>query len=251
MFRLFFASMAIVTVALSVNAQADESALTDYQLSYVELRDRTYNSDDPAGLGEPYRRALRQARRAHREGTLGDTQLAYWIGRIEYLMGRAWQAVEQNDQADGHYTAGLEIIESALEAQRTSELLRLQSDTISQLCLVRGLGYTIINGPRVGPLAQEAIELDPDNGKAIIILASAKVYPPPIFGGNPSEGVRLMREALEKPNIEKDDRFNILSGIGVALGKLSRDAEARRYLRRALELYPLNSFANEELDRLE
>ena len=249
--RIFFAALALMTAAGTLSAQSTGQELPDYQRSYVELRDRTYNSENPDRLGFLYRRALQQARGAHRQGTLDDVDLAYWVGQIEYMMGRAWQAVEENEQADEHYESGLETVESALEERRTSELLRLQSDTISQLCLVRGLGYTILNGPRVGPLAQEALELDPDNGKAIIILASAKVYPPPIFGGNPTEGIRLMREALEKPNIDKDDRFNILSGIGVALGKLNRESEARRYLRRALDLYPENEFATEELSRLQ
>lgn len=237
----------MVSGALLLPAQTQPP---DHRLRYESLRDRMYNGDEPAFLVPTYEAGLREAAAAARRGDLAAYEEAYWTALLEYMMARAWHAAGNNDRAGEHYDRALAAVEQSLGLRRSSEGLRLQSETISQLCLVRGLGYTILNGPRVAPLANEALELNPDNGKAIVILASARVYPPAIFGGNPREGIRLMEEALTKPDIETDDRFNIYSGIGIAYDKLGDRARALRYLERARAIYPGNGFVRTELERI-
>ena len=81
-------------------------------------------------------------------------------------------------------------------------------------------------------------------------MAAGKVYPPPVFGGNPRLGIELMHKALAMGNAERDDLFNIYSGIGLAYDKLKDSQEARRWLREALDLYPGNLFVRGEHERL-
>jgi tetratricopeptide (TPR) repeat protein len=60
-----------------------------------------------------------------------------------------------------------------------------------------------------------------------------------------------MREALAMGTAERDDLFNIYSGIGLAYGKLRDLEEARRWLGKALELYPGNVYARAEYGKLD
>jgi tetratricopeptide (TPR) repeat protein len=98
--------------------------------------------------------------------------------------------------------------------------------------------------------AEKAIALDPRNAAARIIVAASKVYPPPVFGGNPGRGIELMREALALGTAEKDDLFNIYSGIGIAYSKMDDKAAARPWMDKALALYPGNEYIRQELSRL-
>ena len=168
------------------------------------------------------------------------------------MMGRAYQNLEQKKKADRHYEKGYAYIEASAEAASGdySESWRMKSEIISQRCLVRGVGYILGNGLNVGKYAEKALEMNPDNGKAIIIIASSKVYPPPIYGGDPEEGIRLMEEASEKPDVEKDDLFNIYSGYGIAYEKLKDYEKARFWLESALMLYPDNAYVNEEYEKI-
>jgi len=47
-----------------------------------------------------------------------------------------------------------------------------------------------------------------------------------------------------------EDGFNIYSGIGLAYGRLKNREEARRWLEKALELYPGNLFVRGEYRKL-
>lgn len=221
--------------------------LPEYREWHNTLRDAVYNNDTSIETIEVY---YLQARELIESSDLSPQMEHYWMSRTAYLMGRAEKDVEHEDDAFSYYETALEAAESALEYGDFSEGYRMKSEIISQMCLVKHVGFVIANGPKVGMFAKEALELDPRNGKAIIIEASAKVYPPPIYGGNPKKGIELMKKAATMPDIEKDDRFNIYSGIGVCYSKMGQNRQAARWFERALELYPMNRYVNEEYEKV-
>jgi Flp pilus assembly protein TadD len=59
-----------------------------------------------------------------------------------------------------------------------------------------------------------------------------------------------MKAALSVGTAERDDLFNMYSGIGLAYGKLKNVGEARRWLAMALELYPGNAYVKSEHAKL-
>ncbi len=214
---------------------------------YEALRDAVYNQNgDLNGTPRLYSAAIDAAE----SSSLPEKDRNYWLSRIEYMMGRAYYNLEEKKKADRHYEKGYEYIEKSAASGDYSESWRMKSEIISQRCLVRGVGYILGNGLNVNKFAEKALEMDPDNGKAIIIIGSSKVYPPPIYGGDPDEGLRLMEEASEKPDIEKDDLFNIYSGYGIAYTKLEDYEKARFWLESALMLYPDNAYVNEEYEKI-
>ena len=179
-------------------------------------------------------------------------QLAH-LARGEYLLFTDADTVHSSDSiswAASHYEKGLAYIERVPECDVFSEGWRMRSEHIGQLCLVKGLGFLLANGRKVVGCAAQALELDPANAAAQIIVAASKVYPPALFGGNPAIGIELMQKALAMGTAERDDLFNIYSGIGLAYGKLKNSEEARCWLEKALELYPGNLFVRGEYWKL-
>jgi tetratricopeptide (TPR) repeat protein len=222
-------------------------AAAEYDQRFTAARDAVYNQSlDPIRVS-----SLILSSRRTIEGIDNRRQRLYWLARLEALAGyMELHTTENMEAAERRYENSRTLALQALELGEFSEGHRLLSEAISNLCLIKGTGYALTNGLAVVRHARKALELDPHNSKAVIILAEAKIYPPKIFGGDPREGVELMKEALKVPELDKEDRFNIYSGIGVAYGKLEDYANARLYLRRALTLFPRNIYVNRELANL-
>jgi tetratricopeptide (TPR) repeat protein len=245
---LYTASITILLLLITAVTGLARETNPEYRRWHDTLRDYMYNQDVPINQIEV---VFLQAKEAARESGLTRQEKDYWLSRIEYLMGRAEQNLEHKKKAAAYYEEALEYIEEALEVAPFSEGFRMKSEIISQMCMVKGVGFIISQGPKVTPLAEKALELNPENGKAIILIASSKVYPPPIYGGNPEKGIELMQKANRMPDIEKDDLFNIYSGLGVAYEKLGDDEKAAYWLEKALDIYPDNVYANEEYEKIQ
>jgi tetratricopeptide (TPR) repeat protein len=175
----------------------------------------------------------------------------YWSGRLEYLAGRAENELRNWKEADSHLAIGLKAIDEHLRTCSCDEGWRVKSAIMGQMCLVKirqfDYWWVLMHGLEVSYLANTALKIQPRNGKAHILIASTLVYPPVLYGGNPGKGIEVMNTALEMPDIEKDDQFNIFSGLGIAYGRLDKKEEALAYLNKALELYPGNRYAAEKL----
>ncbi len=166
------------------------------------------------------------------------------------MVARGYQALAEKAKSAMHYESGLASLGALKPDQVSSESWRMTSECISQLCLLKDVGYIVTNGPKVSTYAEKALALNPKSAAAQVIIAAARIYPPALFGGNPKRGIELMQEALSYGTAERDDLFNIYSGIGLAYGKLKNVAEARRWLAMALELYPGNAYAKTEYGKL-
>jgi tetratricopeptide (TPR) repeat protein len=230
--------------ALLASVQAQESLAC--RQAFEELRDAVYDNRPLEQIVASYPSAFS----AVQEEQLEERDRLFWLSRLEYLLGRAYQSREDKKQAAQHYQAGLDYARQALGLGEFSEGWRMMAENQGRLCLVKEMGYLLANGPKGPQYAQKALKLDPSNVAAKIYLAAAKVYPPLLAGGNPAKGIELLRQALALEPSEKDDLFNIYSGIGVGLGKMRRNAEAADWLRKALELYPNNAYALQELARI-
>lgn len=135
----------------------------------------------------------------------------YRRARIEYLFGRILQDEEKKSEAAIHYQKAVEHIDSALNDAEFSEGYRLKSEVMPQMCFVKGFGYSLVHGSKIVPLAETALELQ---------------------------------------GIDKDDRFNIYSSIGIAYHKLDCNEKALSWLEKSLEIYPGNRFINRDYNKI-
>lgn len=219
--------------------------------AYETLRDAVYQNSPIAEIRKDYRKA--DSLRMKVFNNKKDN--AYWCGRLEYLEGRAENELQNWKEADSHLAIGLKAIDDHLRlCASCDEGWRVKSAIMGQMCLVKirqfEYWWVFMHGLEVSYLANTALKIQPKNGKAHILIGSTLVYPPIIYGGNPSKGIEVMNTALEMPDIEKDDQFNIFSGLGIAYGRLERREEALAYLNKALELYPGNRYAAEKLKEI-
>jgi len=238
--------MGHLIAALLLCVWAPLSAQSDLRGAYANLRDTMYNSEPIPVLERLYSHAIDCLGRAG----LPPPERDSWSSRIEYMAGRGYQAARRKPEAVIHYEAGLACIDRILSGEEDSESWRMRSELLGHLCLLKDLVFLLKNGRKVVGYAEKALELNPQNAKAQIIIASSKVYPPSVFGGNPQIGLELMRKALAIGTSERDDLFNIYSGIGLAYSKLRSKEQAKRWLEKALELYPGNSFVRAEYGKL-
>jgi tetratricopeptide (TPR) repeat protein len=246
MMKLSRSLVLAILLCMTRGISAEPAGLADpVQSGYEALRDAVYNSEDIPRLEILYAQALAAVEGA--DPAPPDRGL--WASRLEYLLARGYQAVGEKKQAAVHYEQGLVPLEELRVKGDSSEAWRMTSECISQLCLLKGLAFVMTNGPKVVSYARKALELDSRNAAAAIIVAASKVYPPALFGGDPKTGIALMQKALAMGTAERDDLFNIYSGIGIAFGKLGNSAEARAWLGQALELYPGHRFAREEYEK--
>jgi tetratricopeptide (TPR) repeat protein len=248
--RLLTRVVSVLAGALFVLSAASASGAqqpASYQQGYEILRDAVY---DQSMSIETVESLYHEAEARVKVSSLGKKERSYWRSLVEYMVGRAYHNENDKKSAARHYEAGLAYVRESLEQGEYSEGYRVMSEIISQMCLVKSVGFVLRNGRKVNEYAKKAIELDPRNGKAHIIIASSRIYPPAAFGGNREMGIERMQKALTMPDIEKDDLFNIYSGIGIAYSKLNKPQQGIMWLEKALRLYPGNEYVLEEVLRL-
>lgn len=190
---------------------------------------------------------------------------------LEYYMARAFQSFDtveictlhnqamkrgqflslfdyyhRRKEAVNHYERGLSYIAllEARDGKISLDLFCLKTDMISQLCLLKNLSYLLMNGLSVGKNAKEVLAVDPKNVRAKLLIASAKVYPPSIYGGDPKMGISLLEEVLQFGKPTKGELFDIYSGLGYCYARLEEKDLAFQWLDKALSLYPTNIFVS-------
>jgi len=206
-------------------------ALFDQSLPAAELRRLLESSAQAfAGLADP---CLRD----------------YWQARVQYLYGFVERGEHRNKEAERRFRSGYSLAERAAGCTaRGGDAFRLQADLIAQLITAHGALYAMKNGPRIRQLAERALALDPGNAKARLTLALFFLNAPAVGGGSDSEALRILHELEQRADLEREDRFGVLTWLGMAYkGRKDRE-RTRLYLRRAQEVYPGNTWVSSLAD---
>jgi len=219
----------------------------DFLAAMHGLRDSVYESHEPL---EVERTAAALALSAGSQG-LDETSLSLALSTMEYLAGRSWNEAGDKKKAIPHFEAAVTHARLAMKSGEYPAGLMALTKPLSELCLLKGMGFLIANGPRISENARKILAMEPDHAGAIVTLAAAKAYPPPIFGGNPAEAIARLTELLAARGsaFEKDELFDIRTCMGTAEAKLGHKPEARAWFEAALALYPRNRFALAELEK--
>jgi tetratricopeptide (TPR) repeat protein len=172
----------------------------------------------------------------------------YWLAQTHFLIGWYYHRTLNNRKlAKKHWKIMYEYADKALEIQEFSEGFRLKAEAICHLCMVTSVPWVIINGLRIKGYCEKALDLYPENGKAMFLLGGAKAYPPFWFGGNPREAIRLLKKALKMKYLELNDKYNIYTAMGVAYLKEKKYTKAIGSLEKSLLIYPGNEFSQSML----
>jgi tetratricopeptide (TPR) repeat protein len=187
---------------------------------------------------------------------LGDLDRHLIAARIDYLAARAWNESGDKKRAIPHFEAAIAAANSALQPGlkpgESSAALQALMKPLSELCLLKDMGFLVTNGPKISQYAKKILALEPGHVGALVTIASSKAYPPPVFGGNPKEAIAEMAGLLasHRGGFEKDELFDSRMCLATAEAKLGRADEARLWYDAALKLYPHNKYALEQRGKL-
>jgi hypothetical protein len=203
------------------------------------------------------------------QGSLSETESLYYRSLLEYWMGRAYQSFDNTetvirhhqDVQDGHYLKlkqhysaleqtvhhydlSLQAIEAYLKIQKDSEGLRHYSEVQGQMILLRPPGYAIRNGMSVQRTLKKSLKLDPNNIKSRIMDGAGDIYTPTAYGGNIDKGIKKLEEIETLSGCDREDIFNIYTGIAYGLIVTDRTVDADSWLIKAGQIYPHNIYLN-------
>jgi len=224
-----------------LSAEADPR----FVASIYALRDAVYNGVQPGEVEKTVLSLIEETKIQ----ALGEIDRFLILARIEYLLGRSWNEAGDKKKAILHFEAAMNNAQLSMESGEHPAGVMALTKPLSELCLLKNMGFLIANGPKIAQNAKKVLAAEPGHPGALSILAGAKAYPPAIFGGNPKEAIEQMEALLKARDegFEKDDLFDIRTCVATALMKLDREDEARFWFEAALELYPGNNYALAEL----
>lgn len=200
---------------------------TNYDIALLNYyMARAYQSFDTIAVATAHNKAMRKGR---------------FISLFDFYSARK--------EAIDYYELSLEFIKKELDSytkdvakdENYAQFLALKADSISQLCLLKSLSYTVGNGLSVARFAKEVLSIIPNDNRAKMLIASSKIYPPKIYGGDPQDGIKLLNE-ISLTDIGDEERFNIYSGYGYCYARLGQKTNALSYIQKALDIYPTNIF---------
>ncbi|MDR0602376.1 MAG: hypothetical protein LBG42_08340 [Treponema sp.] len=168
------------------------------------------------------------------------------LSRIEYMMGRAYQYEERKDEAAARYDAGMARAEAALKITDSAEGWQMLAENLSQACTVHSTMYAMTNGLNVEKYAKKALEKDAGNTAALYMIAARWVYAPSPFN-NIRKGIQMMQDiiARHEARMPPDDLFNVYSSIGYGYLQQKKNADAKVWLLKSLEIYPTNKYVGD------
>jgi len=203
----------------------------------IPLREAIYEQKLSANQVVP----IYNAAKASARGNLTGPALDVALSRCEYFMGRAYQFENRNSEAADRYAEGMTLAQKAIDAAPSAAAWVMLAENLSQSCVVRSNAYAMRYGANVERYARNALTFDSRNAAAQYLIAARWVFAPAPFH-NHRRGIEMMEDIIRNGNMQKDDRFNVLSAIGYAYLEQKKPDEARPWLQRSLEIYPTNKF---------
>ena len=227
---------------------------TDQSLiaAFYSLRDSVYMNESPELIEDRAERLIKSLE-SPSALALPELDRLLLISRAEFLAARAFNEAGLKEKAIPRFETAVDLAKKSLSSGEHIPGLMALVRPLSELCLLKGMGFLLSNGPQVPRYTRQILDLDPSHRAAAITLASSKAYPPGIFGGNPKEAISLLEKLLsEHPEgFEKDELFDLRACFGTAYSKLGEKSKAAFWFRAALELFPGNRYARSELERLD
>ena len=241
-------------ILLALALIVSKIAAAQDSLGLEALRDAVYDS---APLAEIEAEA-QKAQSLSPQGTAQHLRQS----AIDYFLARGYKENGDTKRAIPCFESAIAAADRYLAQAENPQVpgLLAKAKALSELAILKDLVFLAAKGPQVPALAKKILELDPSNLGALLITASAKAYPPRVFGGDPQEAIRLVDKALaSRPGgipggipggLAKDELFDLRACMATAYEKAGDKAGALAWFSAALELYPHNRYALERLGTL-
>lgn len=166
----------------------------------------------------------------------------YWQAQIYYVLAEMAETHKEK-KAEELYAQSQELVKKSLEYNEShSDSVRLLSETYMKLMSYKGYFYQLKHLSKISDLPKKAIELDYNNYKAHIALSLFYLYAPSMNGGNVDSAIEELNITLMTE--DSFEKFLAYGWLGYAYSKKGLDDLAEECVKRALEIYPNNLWAN-------
>lgn len=210
---------------------------------FIPLRDAVYEQKQKAEEVDKIGMQVESKARV----LLSSFSLNAILSRCEYLKGRAFQYDGKKDLAIFHYEKGVDYAEKSIKEKPSSEGYEMLAANISQLCSLRNKVWVITHGLDVEKYSKLALSFNGSNANAQYMISARWIYAPGPFSDVP-RGIIEMTDLLNGSyTFNKDDLFNINISIGYGYIRQKKYQEAEAWVKKALEIYPTNKYAQELL----
>ena len=171
--------------------------------------------------------------------------------RVSHVRGLLAREAGDKATAASWFARMEDICREAQELKNSADGYAWIAQARSKLMLVRGIGYVIRNSPTLERLANQALDIDPGNITALLVLARGKLNAPKIFGGDTELAISLLTKVLVAPNLERRENFLAHLNLAKAHKKRKNLGLAKAHVSQALEIFPRNAGAIALLRKLE
>lgn len=234
--------LAALNAVITVYADGLPGAIITYERAVMSIT-LDHSADRLASLRSA---AIREAAADSAAAT------AYRYAQIALLDGIRAAGLDQNRTAEEAFEQAVAYAQEAIDAAPDSEHFRVQADAYMQLLRIKPMPYRIANAGRARSVADEAVELDRSNPRALIAAASYYGSTPAIAGGDRDRAreqlSRAYRLAQTIPAADGGDtlRFMCLLWQGV-VARQERDHDAAAdYFQRASSIFPDSEWLRQE-----
>ena len=133
----------------------------------------------------------------------GDWENAYRRTKVALVIGHVYFEDGETDLSIVELERSQQLAQESIEMRDNSDSWRLMADAGSYIMLQKGMGYIMANSSKVQDQAEMALELDPANARASLIIAQYLVNAPGIAGGNKNEGIEILQELTTRNNLKQ------------------------------------------------
>jgi tetratricopeptide (TPR) repeat protein len=172
----------------------------------------------------------------------------FWLGECAYLEGMAELLARrrtlgrQRRRAATLFRFAAELGSSAVAREEFSDGYRLLAEAYALQVFTRGLSFQLRHGTSCRDYALRALELDFGNFRAHTALAGYYLNAPRVAGGDPMKALEVLRAAERITPRSRNEEFLLEGWLALTHSRLGDGDGAQRRLRRALVIYPENSW---------
>ncbi len=175
----------------------------------------------------------------------------YLKSRISLIKGQIYFEHGEKKSSIRELKKSLGFAEESKNLNEVSDTLRTMAEANSLLMLQKGFIYIIANFKRPQNQAKRALELDPDNSRAALVIAQFLCNAPAIAGGNLDEGIALLKSQADRDDLRREDKFALLQSLSEIYLDNDELRDALYYCNLALNLYPGNTRCHELILEIE
>ncbi len=235
LFVSLFSLAAQSASAQDANRQRELEIFSALMPEFAEIEPLVFQADSPA---QPVIDRLQQEIGSEPDSQLDQRGL---VRRSSLLFLQALVEIfraEDKRAARATLSRARELAERLVEEYPGALSYRILGDIAAQDMLLYPGWQIVSRAPEVQGFAEQALEYDPTEAGASMLIAYGRVNAPRLFGGDPEEAREIFAQVLESSNLMSSQRFSALVGMAQALEKLDQAEAAEEYRRQARQLFP-------------